>query len=153
MALSGWFVGLLALGVVPVVLLGNFAAVAGWVGFVVLLAALDLLLAASARAVKIGRDLPARVRLGETVHAEVIITNVGRRTIRGMVRDAWQPSAGAVTTRHPLSIPPRERRAVGTDLTPFRRGERRSAHVTIRSFGPLHLAARQATITVPGALR
>ncbi|MCU1599095.1 MAG: hypothetical protein JWQ47_2834, partial [Glaciihabitans sp.] len=57
MALSGWFVGLLALGVFPVVLLGNFAAVAGWVGFVVLLAALDLLLAASARAVKIGRDL------------------------------------------------------------------------------------------------
>jgi uncharacterized protein (DUF58 family) len=153
MALSGWFVGLLALGVVPIVLLGNAAALAGWVGFVVLLAALDLLLAASARAVKIGRDLPARVRLGETVHAEVIITNVGRRTIRGMVRDAWQPSAGAETTRHPLSIPAGERRAFGTNLTPFRRGERRSAHVTIRSFGPLHLAARQATITVPGALR
>jgi uncharacterized protein (DUF58 family) len=153
MALSGWFVALLGLGAIPVVIFGNVQALIAWVGFVVLLAVIDLLLAGSARAVRIGRDLPARVRLGETVRAEVLLTNVGRRTIRGMVRDAWQPSAGPVTTRHRISIPPGERRAVATDLTPFRRGERRSAHVTIRSFGPLHLAARQATHIVPGALR
>jgi len=42
---------------------------------------------------------------------------------------------------------------VVTTLTPFRRGERRSAGVTVRSFGPLGLVARQATISVPGAIR
>jgi uncharacterized protein (DUF58 family) len=39
------------------------------------------------------------------------------------------------------------------NLTPFRRGERHSASVTIRSFGPLRLAARQATISAPGVIR
>src|SRR5690606_18368229 len=34
-----------------------------------------------------------------------------------------------------------------------RRGERQAAHVTVRSFGPMRLAARQATIRVPGAVR
>jgi uncharacterized protein (DUF58 family) len=38
-------------------------------------------------------------------------------------------------------------------LTPVRRGERRAAHVTVRSFGPLRLAARQVSIRVPGAIR
>jgi uncharacterized protein (DUF58 family) len=46
-----------------------------------------------------------------------------------------------------------ERRAITTQLTPFRRGERRAAQVTIRSFGPLRLLARQATIHLPGAIR
>jgi uncharacterized protein (DUF58 family) len=69
------------------------------------------------------------------------------------VRDAWQPSAGAQVTRHRLEIPAGERRAVSSALTPFRRGERRSAGVTIRSFGPLRLAARQATLSAAGAIR
>ena len=37
-------------------------------------------------------------------------------------------------------------------LTPFRRGTRRTAHVTVRSWGPLHLAARQATLAAPGSI-
>jgi uncharacterized protein (DUF58 family) len=153
MALTGWFVALLALGVIPVAALGQPLALVAWLALVALLTALDLVLAASPRAVRIGRDLPARVRLGERVRSDILITNVGRRTIRGIVRDAWQPSAGAGKTRHPVVIPAGERRMFSTALTPFRRGERRSAHVTIRSFGPLRLAARQATITVPGAIR
>jgi uncharacterized protein (DUF58 family) len=153
MVLTGWFVALLALGAVPTVLLGTPGILLAWIALCVVLAALDLLVAGSARSVRIGRDLPARVRLGETVRAEILVTNTGRRAIRGIVRDAWQPSAGAVLTRHRIDIPSGERRSVGTTLTPFRRGERRSAHVTVRSFGPLHLAARQATHFVPGALR
>ena len=35
----------------------------------------------------------------------------------------------------------------------MRRGERRAAHVTVRSFGPLRIAARQATIRVAGSIR
>src|SRR5471030_2670228 len=100
MALTGRFVALLALGVVPVVAFGQPWVLVGWVTFVVLLGVLDLALAASPRTIRIARDLPARVRLGETVRAELIVTNLGRRTLRGIVRDAWQPSAGAAQTRH-----------------------------------------------------
>jgi uncharacterized protein (DUF58 family) len=153
MALTGRFVALLALGVVPIVALGTPWVLVAWVGIVVAVAAVDVALAASPRQVRIARDLPARVRLGETVRADLIVTNVGKRTIHALVRDAWQPSAGAVSTRHRMVIPSQERRAASTALTPFRRGERRSAAVSIRSFGPLRLAARQATLSATGAIR
>jgi len=152
-AVTGWFVGLLALGAVPVIALGRLWALLGWVGLVVALGVIDIVLAGSARAVRITRSLPARVRLGETVRADLYVTNLGTRAIRGVVRDAWQPSAGAAKTRHSAAIPAGERRMFSTALTPFRRGERRSAHVTVRSYGPLRLAARQATITAPAAIR
>lgn len=153
MALSGRFVVLVALGIVPILLTGDPTALAAWLAFVILLAVLDLVLAGSARALRVGRDLPARVRLGETVRADVILSNTGHRRVRGIVRDAWQPSAGAAESRARVSIPAGEQRTLSTALTPFRRGERRSAHVTVRSFGPLGLAARQATIIAPGDIR
>ena len=153
MAVSGWFVALVALGVVPLVALNNAAVLPLWIAIVVILAVIDLVLAGSPRGLLLTRDLPARVRLGESVPASLTLANIGRRRVRGTIRDAWQPSAGAVTTRHPLAVPPNESRTVVTTLTPFRRGERRSAGVTVRSFGPLGLAARQATISVPGAIR
>jgi uncharacterized protein (DUF58 family) len=152
-ALTGRFVVLLALGVVPIIAFGQWWVLLGWVLLVLALGALDLSLAASPRQVRVARDLPARLRLGESVQADLILTNVGSRTLRGIVRDAWQPSAGAAETRHTLYLPAGERRIVTTTLTPFRRGERRSAAVTIRAFGPLHLAARQASLAVPGAVR
>jgi uncharacterized protein (DUF58 family) len=144
---------LLALGVVPVVLVGSEWALAGWVAIVVLLAAVDLAAAPSPRRLRITRDLPARVRLGESVRADAVLSNNGSRTIRGTVRDAWQPSAGAATTRHSLLLPAGERRTFSTTLTPFRRGERRSSSMTIRSMGPLGIAMRQATIFTPGYIR
>ncbi|MGN6502783.1 MAG: DUF58 domain-containing protein, partial [Pseudolysinimonas sp.] len=113
----------------------------------------DLVVAGSPRKLTFTRDLPARVRLGESVPAVLQMTNAGRRTVRGVLRDAWQPSAGARPARRTVRVPAGERRSFTTTLTPTRRGERRSAHVTVRSFGPLRIAARQATIVVPGAIR
>ena len=153
MAVSGWFVALLALGIVPVVAFGDALALVGWLLLVVAVGAVDLALAGSPRAVTLGRKLPARVRLGDTATSSLTITNRGRRGIRGIVRDAWSPSAGASPTRARIAIPAGERRAVTTSLTPFRRGDRAAAHVTIRSFGPLGLVARQATISEPSVLR
>jgi uncharacterized protein (DUF58 family) len=152
-ALSGWFVLLVALGVLPIVALGDPIWLLAWLLLVVLVGAGDLMLAGSPRAVELARELPARVRLGETVPSKLFITNLGHRRIRGILRDGWQPSAGAHPTRARIAIPPGERRSITTVLTPFRRGERRAAQVTIRSFGPLGLTARQATIALPGAIR
>lgn len=158
MTLTGRFVALVAFGVVPIVLLGRTVpeatvVLAIWLGIVILLAAIDLALAASPRSIAVARDLPARVRLGEPVTSELYLTNTGRRRLRGVVRDAWQPSAGAGNNRTPIDIPAGERRLVALTLTPFRRGERRVHHVTVRAFGPLHFAARQATLDAPGRIR
>jgi len=158
MTVTGRFVALVAFGVVPIVLLGRTlpeaAIVLGtWLGIVIVLAAIDLALAASPRAVAVARDLPSRVRLAETVTSELYLTNTGRRRLRGAVRDAWEPSAGAGNNRTPVDIPPGERRLVTLTLTPFRRGERRVHQVTVRAFGPLRLAARQGTLDAPGRIR
>ena len=158
MTVSGRFTLLVALGVVPIVLLGRSPAVAGgilalWLLLCLGLGLLDLALAGSPRTVRLERSLPARVRLGETVTSLLYVTNSGPRRLRALVRDAWQPSAGAGNNRTALAIPAGERRLVSLRLTPFRRGERRVDRVTIRSFGPLGLWARQATLEAPGRIR
>jgi len=152
-AVSGWFVALLVAGSVPVVVLGGWPGMAAWLALVVLLVAIDLIVAGSPRALRFSREVPARVRLGESAPAVLHVTNEGRRTVRGLIRDAWAPSAGARPTRRRLALPRGERRALTTTLAPTRRGERRAAHVTVRSFGPLRIAARQATIRVAGSIR
>ncbi|MCP2031711.1 uncharacterized protein (DUF58 family) [Okibacterium sp. HSC-33S16] len=158
MTVSGRFVALVAFGVVPVIVLGSITGEPGvvlglWLVFCVLLGVLDLSLAASPRQLGTARSIPARTRLGETVTSELYLTNRGSRTLRGVVRDAWQPSAGPATNRSRVTIPARERRVVPVELTPFRRGERRVEHVTVRSSGPLGLCSRQATLRSPGQLR
>jgi uncharacterized protein (DUF58 family) len=152
MAISGWFVLLVASGVLPIIITGQPSVLGWWLLFVVAISSADLALAGSPRRVMLARDLPARVRLGESVESTLFLTNSGGRVVRALVRDGWQPSAGATPRRTRIDLPAGERRAVTTFLTPFRRGERRAAHVTIRSFGPLRLAARQVSISVPGAI-
>src|SRR4051812_45478216 len=158
MAVTGRFVLLVLAGVMPVLLLSIAADAGGWTLLAwlllsILLGLIDLAAAASPREVALARDVPARIRLGETARARLFVTNTGRRALNAPLPDAWQPSAGAAARRLPPSVPPGERRAVDIPLTPFRRGERRTEQVTIRSVGPLRLWARQATLTAPGALR
>jgi uncharacterized protein (DUF58 family) len=153
MAVTGWFVALVALGVVPIVATGSAWALVGWLVLVLALGALDVALAASPRLLRVRRELPGPVRLGETTTAELVVVNEGRRTLRGVVRDAWQPSAGAATTRSALVVRPGRAWRTTTSLTPFRRGERRAEEVTVRSTGPLRLAGRQAGHAVPGVVR
>ena len=158
MTLTGRFVALLTLGVVPIVLLGSTpgraaAVLAAWVLALLGLGILDLTLAGSPRRIALSRILPSRVRLGESVTSDLYLTNTGSRRLNMMVRDAWQPSAGAGNNRTPLVVPPGERRLVSLQLTPHRRGERRVDEVTVRSFGPLGLWARQVTLQAPGLIR
>jgi uncharacterized protein (DUF58 family) len=157
-AVSGWFVALILVGAVPVVVLDGWDGLLAWLGVVVLLAAGDLALAGSPRRLRFARQAPGRMRLGETAPVALLVENTGSRTVRGILRDAWQPSAGMTfggsrPARRGVVLPPGERRVLRGSLTPVRRGERLAVHVTVRSFGPLRLAARQASIRVPGAVR
>ncbi|POH60391.1 DUF58 domain-containing protein [Cryobacterium zongtaii] len=158
MTLTGRFVLLVALGVVPIVLLGDtsaraLAVLAGWLLLALTLGSIDLALAASPRRLTLARVLPSRVRLGEEVTSELYLRNDGPRRLRGIVRDGWQPSAGAGNNRTAVTLPPGERRLVELTLVPTRRGERTASHVTVRSMGPLGLWARQATLIAPAQIR
>ena len=153
MAVSGWFVLLVALGVVPVVLLDGTPGIVLWTIVLAVVIAVDLTLAGSPAALEFARDLPVRLRLGESAPARLAIANPGRRTVRGTLRDAWEPSAGARPNRHRLTLAADESTVVTSTLTPVRRGERKAAHVTVRSFGPLRMVARQRSIPVPGHVR
>lgn len=158
MFVTGRLVLLVALGVVPVVLLdvagvSAWVALAGWLILCAVLVAVDVLAAASPAALRISRDVPARLRLGEPATAAVLVQNPGARRLRGVLRDAWQPTAGVSAARIPLDVPPGERRRLPVALRPRRRGELESAFVAVRSVGPLGLAGRQARHAVRGAVR
>lgn len=149
---------LIALGIVPTVLLGAvgvsaWAVAALWLLLCTALTALDVALAASPRTVVVTRSIPSRSRLGEPVQTSVAVQNTGHRPLRVMLRDAWQPTAGAPTSRARLRIPAGERRRAEIPLLPRRRGELVSDFVMLRSSGPLGIAGRQARHDVRGALR
>ncbi len=120
---------------------------------VVLLVALDVALAPAVRRLTFARAGDTSVRLGNQASVRLTVTNPTGRRVRGALRDGWSPSAGALTQRHPLDVPPGQRRVVETVLVPTRRGDRRSATVTVRAAGPLGLGARQGSHTVPWRLR
>jgi uncharacterized protein (DUF58 family) len=113
----------------------------------------DLALAGRVADLRLERAGATTTRQGETVTVTLAVTNAGRRRVRGVLRDAWVPSAGATPRTQPLDVPPGERRRLVTTLTPTRRGDRTPAQVTVRSAGPLGLAARQRRHRVPWVLR
>jgi uncharacterized protein (DUF58 family) len=153
MAVTGRL-GLLALVAAPVVgfLMPSMAGIGLAAGVLFLLVVLDLLLAGSVRRLQFARSGAASVRLGETCEVTLTVANPGGRPVRAWLRDAWPPSAGA-EDRHRFSLPAGERRKVVTRLVPTRRGDRRAARVTVRSAGPLGLAARQGSHEVPWTVR
>jgi uncharacterized protein (DUF58 family) len=148
----------LAVGIVPLVLAGlagypAYAVLGAWIGLCVLMVVVDVALAASARSVTVTRRMPKRARLGEQVPVSVAVHNHGSRALHAVLRDGWQPTAGAPTERQQLRVDPGERGRVAIPLTPRRRGELVSEFVMIRSRGPLGLAGRQARHPVRGAIR
>jgi uncharacterized protein (DUF58 family) len=115
--------------------------------------AADLLLAAPVRPLRLSRSGDTSVRLGDTAAVTLTIANPGPRPLRGLIRDAWPPSAGAQPRSASSRIPGGGQTAITTALTPTRRGDRGAASVTVRSGGPLGLAARQRRHVVPWTVR
>ncbi|MFW5469329.1 DUF58 domain-containing protein [Knoellia sp. CPCC 206435] len=153
MALTARALWLLLLGVVPVVLRPAASTVWLWLLLWVVVVGVDAWLAPRPRSLHLERELPTSVRLGESVRSSLLVTNPGTRRAAGLLRDAWPPSAGAELTRHPLRLAAGERTRLTTTLTPTRRGDRQADRVTVRLRGPLGVAARQASLPVPGRVR
>lgn len=159
MALTGRAALLAALGSIPVGLLAP-----SWAGMLAVNAPLslailcDYCLAAPVRKLQFTRSGDTSVRLSESAEVQLTVTNPARRPLRADIRDAWPPSSWPAGTehaasRHELTVPAGERRRITTLLRPTRRGNRHTERVTVRSFGPLGLAARQGNHDVPWTVR
>ncbi|HEU0257265.1 MAG TPA: DUF58 domain-containing protein [Microbacteriaceae bacterium] len=157
MVVTGRFVLLLALGTIPTIAAGRagaaWASAGLWLAACLGMAAADAALAATPRRVALRRDLPARARLGEPVAGVVVVGNLGRRRMRALLRDRWQPTAGVEPARRRVALAAGESVGVPFLLRPRRRGLVRSAGVTLRTMGPLGIAGRQASLTAPGLLK
>ncbi|CAM3632438.1 DUF58 domain-containing protein [Kibdelosporangium persicum] len=153
MAISGR-AGLLALAGALVVglLIPSWSGIFLVTGLILIAMVIDLVLAGAVHRLEFTRGGAQSVRLGEPAAVTLTVRNPGRARVRGMVRDAWPPSAGA-SDRHRLDIPGGGRQTVTTPLQPTRRGDRMAYRVTVRAFGPLGLAARQGSHTVPWTVR
>lgn len=159
MAFTGRAALLAALGALPV---GIWEP--SWTGILAanaplaLACACDAALAAPVRRLGLTRSGDTSVRLGESADVALTVTNPSGRPLRAHLRDAWPPSSWEPGTeitasRHRLTAPAGERRRVTTRLRPTRRGDRQADRVTIRSYGPLGLFARQGSHTVPWSVR
>jgi uncharacterized protein (DUF58 family) len=153
MTLTGRVPLLLLLGIAALVVRPAPGTAAWWVVAVLVLVALDVLLAPRPGSLEVTRRPVGQTRQGETTSTELVLRNAGPRRVRGVLRDAWQPSAGATANRHRLDLPAGEQAVVLTPLTPTRRGDRRTHRVTVRCIGPLGLAGRQRSREVPGRVR
>lgn len=158
MALTGRTALLAAMGALVV------AALPGWHGILTVAAPLlalvlyDLARAAPVRTLLLARAGATSTRLGETAEVHLTVTNTARRPLRADVRDAWPPSSWQPGTqyaasRQRLTVPAGGRRRVTTVLHPTRRGDHKAVRLTVRSHGPLGLAARQGSHTVPWTVR
>ncbi|MFF5971629.1 DUF58 domain-containing protein [Streptomyces sp. NPDC012769] len=154
MALTGRTALLAAIGSLPVGILAP-----SWAGMLAVNAPLtlailcDYAMAAPVRTLQFTRTGDTAVRLGDGADVQLTVTNPSRRRLRAQLRDAWPPSAAQAPARQKLTVPAGERRRVTTSLRPTRRGDRRAERVTVRSYGPLGLAARQGNHNVPWTVR
>ncbi len=150
--LGAGFVGLLvAAGLAPAValLLVNLG--------VLLVVGVDAVLAATPRQLALARSGDRKVRLGEVAHVQLAVTNTGPRRWRGMLRDAWAPTAGATldgcTDRAVLDLAAGVTVHLDVQVAPSRRGDRPTDRVTLRSLGPLAVAGRQRSLAADWSVR
>jgi len=113
----------------------------------------DVLLAGSVRALRLSRSGATRARLGEGAEVVLHVANAGRRRMRAVVRQAWPPSAGARPVVQRVDVPAGGGARLPTLLVATRRGDRAPERITVRSLGPLGVAARQGRHAVPWAVR
>ena len=152
MAVTGRAALVALIGTVAMLLLRTMAGLLATEAVLVAAIAVDLVLAAGVRQLTFTRSGDTSILLGQQGTATLTVANPGRRPLRAVVRDAWQPSLQA-SGKVRVQIPAGGQVAVHTTLAPTRRGDKAAGRVTVRSLGPLGLAARQASRAVPWTVR
>ena len=109
--------------------------------------------APSPAAVTVARELPAVLALGGEGELTWRVGNPVARPLRVRLADGLAPSLGAGTRRVAMTLPASGRRSARTTLRPQRRGRFSPDELTVRTIGPLGLAGRQGTRSLPSVLR
>ncbi|HTZ94210.1 MAG TPA: DUF58 domain-containing protein [Streptosporangiaceae bacterium] len=152
MAVTGRAALVALAGTLAMLLLRTTAGLLAVDGVILATVVVDLILAAGVRQLTLTRSGDTSILLGQQGTATLTIVNPGRRPLRAIVRDAWQPSLQAGGQARVL-IQAGGQVTVNTTLAPTRRGDKAAGLVTIRSLGPLGLAARQRSRAVPWTVR
>lgn len=152
MAVTGRAALVALIGTLAMLLLRTAAGLFAVDGVILAAVVIDLIFAAGVRQLRLTRSGDTSILLGQQGTATLTVANPGKRPLRGVVRDAWQPSLQA-SGQVRVQIPGGGQVAVNTTLEPTRRGDKAAGFVTIRSLGPLGLAARQDSRAVPWTVR
>ena len=136
-------------GIVPLALSPSRAFAWTWFGLVIAACLIDTAGAPSPRTLRLRRDVTGPIRADQTTTATLRLTNTTKRHMTLDVRDAWPPSLAPTPSRQRVRLTARSSTTVTTTLCPSRRGTRHADVVTIRSWGPLHLGARQVSLEAP----
>lgn len=153
MALSGRAAAVALVGVLVVLAIRSTVTVVVVDGLLLAAIIADAALAAPVSALQLRRGGDTRVRLGEPATVTTTIVNTSGRPLRAQLRDAWPPSASARSARTSLCIPGGGQVQLVVTVRPARHGDCVAERVTIRSFGPLGLAARQRGQRLPWTVR
>jgi len=113
----------------------------------------DALAGVAPSRIKVFREHPDSITLGETATLTWVIENHARMPSRVTVTDALWPSLGATRRSVSVRIAGRARHAATAELWPSRRGRFPLEDITVRVASPLRLATRQRTRSLPSMLR
>ena len=116
-------------------------------------AVLDVAAAPSPGRLEVRRSLPPAVTLGAEAEIDWTVRNPTRRSLRIAIADELAPSLRAETRRAAARVPAGGTLRASTPIRPARRGRFTLRDLVVRVEGPLGLAARQGTLTVPGTMR
>ncbi len=113
----------------------------------------DALMCVSPKRIDIVREAPDAVTMGEDSVITWVIGNRSGRTARLTMSDALWPSLAAERRSVSARLPAGARSRSRAPFRPTRRGRFPLDDITVRVQGPLHLASRQSTRSVPGGIR
>lgn len=123
-----------------------------WCDFVVAVCLLDAFTAPSLRTLCLNRDVTEPIRADQTTEPCPQLTNTTKRHMNLNVCDAWSPSLSPSPVHQRMQLRPGTSGRISTALAPAWRGTRETDVITTRSWGPLHLSARQVSLSAPLAL-
>ncbi|MEY2437979.1 MAG: hypothetical protein QOF97_2815, partial [Acidimicrobiaceae bacterium] len=117
------------------------------------LVVVDWSLAPAPGRVVVERTLPPVLTLDHTGNVSWSVVNPTNRSLRVAVADQLAPSLHASQRRVSATVPPGGSATIHTTITPSRRGRFAVSDIAVRVDGPLGLAGRQRTRSVPAVLR
>ncbi|MEY2591304.1 MAG: hypothetical protein QOJ67_3288, partial [Acidimicrobiaceae bacterium] len=117
------------------------------------LVVVDWSLAPAPGRVVVERTLPPVLTLDHTGNVSWSVVNPTNRSLRVAVADQLAPSLHASQRRVSATVPPGGSATIHTTITPSRRGRFAVSDIAVRVDGPLGLAGRQRTRSLPAVLR